>query len=592
MSELDILITNGMVADGSGLPARQVNVGIANGRVAYIGDGTPAAARVIDAAGKYVTPGFIDIHTHYDAQILWDPWLRPHSTHGVTTFIAGNCGFSLQPIAPEAASYLIPMLSKVEGIPLQTLLAAADIDWNSTGEMLDRLDGAVGVNIGFMTGHSALRVAAMGDRACSDRATPADIEVMKTALRTSLSEGSLGFSSSHANTHLDHERKPVPSVHADKAEILELMSVVKDYPGTIVGYVGTQLTLQQADKEFMAEASIASQRAYTWPLMLPGMQTEADCRTRMEVTDIARKMGGELRVQTPSSPLQQFINFYSGLGYDAYPGAWNGMYTIGHEERRARFNDPAVRAQLVADANLLDSSATGAFMAQWHNFKVESVQAESNGKYLGRSISEIAENEGKTPFDALMDIVVADDLKTILLVGVPADEELKVWKFVVEALGDSRTIWGGDDGGAHMDQMEGYSHSTRFLAKAVREYKLATVEDAAHYFAKEVADYLGLVDRGMIEVGAWADILVIDLERVNVTATSLRDDLPASGERLYTGCTGIDYVLVNGVPIVEDGTPLTPRPGRVLRGGRDLVTVDISKGAAITHYQDVVEAAE
>jgi N-acyl-D-aspartate/D-glutamate deacylase len=583
LAELDILITGGRVADGTGAPSTIQNVGVKDGRIAYLGNETPAAKRLIDAGGKYVSPGFIDIHTHYDAQILWDPYLYPHSSHGVTTFIMGNCGFSLQPITPASAEYLVPMLSQVEGIPFQTLQAAAKIDWRSTGEMLDRLDGAVGVNVGFMTGHSALRVAAMAERARSEAATSEDVAKMQSLLHASLSEGSLGFSTSHANTHLDHEAKGVPSLHANREEILALAAVVKDYPGTIVGYVGTQKTLTQNDKEFMAQFSLASQRPYTWPLMLPGMQSEAASVTRMEVTDIARDMGAELRVQAPSCPLQQFINFFSGLGYNSFPGIWNETYRISHEERRLRFADPVIRARLAADAATLTPSDTAFFMAHWHTFQVASVKAESNRKYLNRIVGEIAAAEGKTPFDVVMDIALADDLKTIFVAGVTPAEELDVWRFVVRAMRDSRTIWGGDDGGAHMDQLELYSHSTRFLAKAVREYGLSTVEEAVHHFSKEVADYLGLKDRGSIALGNYADLLIFDLDRVNVTPPELKADLPAGGERLFTGCEGFEYVIVNGVAIVEEEQYTTKRPGRVLRGGRDLQTIDIKKGAAITH---------
>jgi N-acyl-D-aspartate/D-glutamate deacylase len=581
VAELDLLIEGGTVVDGTGAPGRAANVGVKDGRIAFVGSERPAAKQTIDATGKVVTPGFIDTHTHYDAQITWDPWLRPHTQHGVTTFICGNCGFTLAPITPDSLSYLLPMLAKVEGIPYATLREGANLDWRSTGEMLDVLDGQVGVNIGFMTGHSTLRAHVMGDRARSEGATRAEIDAMKALLRNSLAEGSLGFSSSHIETHVDHEAEGVPSLHSSRGELIELMSVVKEFEGTMTGYVLTGRPLTEDDKKFMAEVSLASGRTFSWPLLVPGIQTDETARAKMSASDVARSMGAEFRVQAPSCPILNYTNFKSGLGFDQFPGHWNGIYRKNHEGRVAAFADLALRPLLAADALEIPEGDNSKWMANWGGYEVSSVKSEKNSAFVGRRIKDIAEEQGRGAFDVLMDMIVEDNLGTVLL-PEPSGDELSIWKLLVGYMRDDRTLWGGDDGGAHLDMLEAYSHSTRFLQKAVLEYGLMPLEEAVHYFTQDPAKFVGLKDRGVIAKGMHADLNVIDLDQLSVLPTEMRADFPAHGERLYTGAKGFEYVIVNGEPIISRGEYTQARPGQVLRARKDTYTVDISQGAAVT----------
>lgn len=590
MANLDLLIKGGLVVDGTGAAGRVANVGVRGGRIAYVGSDAPAAARTIEATGQVVAPGFIDTHTHYDAQITWDPWLRPHSQHGVTTYISGNCGFALAPVTKDSLKYLVPMLAKVEGIPLQSLVEGAKLDWSSTGEMLSSLDGKVGVNIGFMTGHSTLRAYVMGERARSEGATRADIDAMKALLRKSLAEGSLGFSSSHIETHLDHEAEGVPSLHASRSELLELMSIVKEFEGTMTGYVLTGRIPTEDDKRFMAEVSLASGRIYSWPLLVPGVMSPDVMTKKMSASDVARAMGAELRVQSPSCPVVNYTNFKSGLGYDQFPGAWNSVYRRDLKGRIAAFADPALRPVLEADALKIPEGDNAKFLANWGGFEVQSVKSEKNRPYVGRLIRDIAAEQGRGAFDVLMDIVVEDELATVL---VPADltgDELTIWKGIVECMRDDRTLWGGDDGGAHLDMLEAYSHGTRFIQKAVREYGLMPIEEAVHHFTQVPAKFVGLKDRGVIAEGMHADIVVFDLNEVAALPVEMRADFPAGGERLYTGARGFNYVIVNGVPIISEGQYTMARPGSVLRARLDTYTVDISKGAAVTQGPSLLAA--
>ena len=569
MTDLDFLIEGGTLIDGTGAACRKANVGVKDGRIAYIGPDRPSAKRTIDAAGKMVAPGLIDMHTHYDATITWDPWLRPHTQHGVTTFIAGNCGFALSPVTPKSLGYLVPMLAKVEGIPYQTLVEGAKLHWNTTAEMLAYLEGKVGVNIGFMTGHSTLRVDVMEERSRSPEASRTDIEAMKALLRQSLQDGALGFSSSHIETHVDHEAEDVPSLHASHEELLELMSVVKEFEGTMCGYVLTGLTLTDETKRRMAEVSLASGRTYAWPLLVPGLHSEEFTKNKMSATDVARQMGAELRVQAPSCPVGVFINFKNGLGFDQFPGAWNGVYRRNLKGRLEAFKDPAMRRTLEKDALTIPPGSNGEYRAKWGGYEVQSVKSEKNRPYIGRLIRDIAAEQGKSPFDVIMDMVVEDELESVFVPKDQTGDELTIWKRIVECMRDDRTIWGGDDGGAHLDVLEAYSHSTRFIAKAVREYGLMPIEEAVHNFTQVPAMFVGLKDRGVIAKGMHADIVVFDLDRVSIQPVEFRADYPAKGERLYTGANGFDYVLVNGEPIISEGEYTTALPGTVLRARRE-----------------------
>ena len=592
MAQHDLVITNGLIVDGTGAPAFQGTIGVKDGRISYVGNDAVEGARTIDAAGRYVTPGFIDMHTHYDAQITWDPWVQPHTRHGVTTYICGNCGFTLAPVTKESLDYLIPMLAKVEGIPHESLIHGAKIEWNTTGQMLDYLEGKVGVNIGFMTGHSTLRAYVMGKDAVSDTITREQIERMKALLHQSLSEGSLGFSSSHIETHKDHEGEDVPSLHSSHEELIELASIVREHEGTMAGYVHTGKQLDDTAMRKMADFSLATNRPYAWPLLTPGYSSKEFALNKMSATDYARKVGAELRVQSPSYPLRSYINMKSGLAYDQFPGVWNSVYhNTTHEERVAKFKDKALRAQLEADALEIPTNDNAKFMSLWHSFRINTVTSPNNKKYEGRLVSEIAEEEGKTPFNALMDIVVEDSLETIFVPVDPNRDEKALWQWVAECLRDDRTMWGGDDGGAHLDQLEGYCHGTQFLIHAVREYGFATIEEAVHEFTQAIANYVGLKDRGVIAVGMHADLNVIDLARLETKPVELRADFPAGGERLYTDAVGFDYVIVNGTPIIADGEYTGAKPGTVLRARRDTYTVDMSKHADLTRIE-YLEAAE
>jgi N-acyl-D-aspartate/D-glutamate deacylase len=276
------------------------------------------------------------------------------------------------------------------------------------------------------------------------------------------------------------------------------------------------------------------------------------------------------------------MNFKSGLGYDQFPGLWNRIYRKPHAERVAAFADQSLRRQLEDDALKNPSGDNTSFLAVWDRFRIEGVRSEKNRQYVGRMVRDIAKEQGKTPFNALMDIAVEDNLCTVFL-SIDENRDVRaLWSILVDTMRDNRTVWGGDDGGAHLDVLEAYSHGTRFIENAVKKYGLMPIEEAVHHFTLAQAQFMGLKDRGIIAEGACADLIIFDLDRVKIRPVEFRADFPAKGERLYTGAEGFDYVLVNGTPIIEEGEYTKALPGTVLRAGKDTYTVDISLGAGIT----------
>jgi N-acyl-D-aspartate/D-glutamate deacylase len=311
---LDVAITGGTIVDGTGAPARRGDLGIRGGRIAAIGSVSEAARQTIDARGKVVAPGFVDVHTHYDAQVFWDATLSPSPFHGVTSIVGGNCGFSIAPLSDSAGDYLMRMLARVEGMPLESLRVGVPWDWRSFGEYLDRLERRIAVNAGFMVGHCALRRVAMGERAVGHEATPAELDAMRALLAASLREGGLGFSSTISPTHNDGEGQPVPSRHASRAELIALAHVVRDFPGTTLEFLPGVSVFGDEQKALMTELSLAANRPLNWNVLSPSADNRDYVEAQLSATDYARARGAEVIALTVPQAMTIRINLLSGQG--------------------------------------------------------------------------------------------------------------------------------------------------------------------------------------------------------------------------------------------------------------------------------------
>lgn len=560
---LDLLIRNGDVVDGTGAPRRRADIGIVDGRVVEIGRVTSDAVRTIDATGRIVVPGFIDVHTHVDAQAFWDPMLTPSSLHGVTTMIGGNCGFTLSPFSDDAVDYLVRMLAVVEGIPLTALQAGVPCNWRSTGDYLDRLDGTLAVNAGFSVGHSALRRVVLGPDANRRAATGAEIDAMVGLLRDGLDAGALGFSSSWGPAHSDEAGDPVPSRFATADELTALARACGEFDGTSLEFIPKHVDVfGDEERAVLTAMSAAAGRTLNWNVL----------RFDAETVDAARQLvtgwPDEARVTALTMPIpsRARFSFHTGFVLEMLDG-WHDLFALDVPERLRVLRDPAERSRLA------DSAAAGGFreLAEWDERVIAEVFDPALAGYVGRRVDEIAAERGVGAFDALLDIVCADGLRTTFT-RPQAALNAQDWAVAVEMWRAPGVTIGGSDAGAHLDFTAYFDYPVYVLEQAVRTHDALSLEEAVHHLTQVPAQLYGLRDRGVLTEGAWADVVILDEATVGCGEMTTRFDLPTGAGRLYAEPVGIDAVIVNGAVIVEDGAPTDARPGCLLRSGRDTAT--------------------
>ena len=566
---LDVAIVGGEVVDGTGAPRRRADVGIRDGRIVEIGDLEEPAARRIDAAGKVVSPGFIDVHTHYDAQVAWDPYLTPSPLHGVTTAIGGNCGFTLAPMEEEAIDYLTAMLARVEGMPLATIRAGVDIAWRSFGDYLNTMEGMVGLNVGFLVGHSTVRRLVLGED-WRREARDDEIVEMCRIVEASLESGALGFSSSWAETHNDAAGDPTPSRFATEAELLRLSSALRTHPGTWLEFIPWATGAFPDDRALlMAKMSAAARRPLNWNLMLirPNIPDEVT-QNRLAASDLAAAHGGAVFGLTMPVPVAMHLNLDVGFLFDTAP-AWAEVLGRGHEGRIRAFGDPEMRRRLAAAA-----AAEGRVWYDLERLIFESVESPAFADVQGRSVADAARARRVEPFDLLFEVAVAEDLRTGFVVPAEGDDP-ESWRRRVAVWNDPRTIVGGSDAGAHLDMLDTFGFFTDFVGPTVRDRQLLSLEAAVRMITGDAARAFGLRGRGLLAPDYAADVVIFDETKVARLPAGLRADLPGDGSRLYAAAVGMDQVLVNGQVIAEHGELTDALPGTVLRSGRDTETVAV-----------------
>ncbi len=566
---LDLIIRGADVVDGTGAPRRRADVGVRGGRVVAIGDITDDATTVIAAHGMVVAPGFIDIHTHYDAQVLWDPAVTPSPLHGVTTIVGGNCGFTIAPIEPTETDYLTRMLARVEGMPLDSLLEGVSYDWHSFGDYLDKIDGKTAVNAGFLVGHSAIRRCVMGDDAVGKPASEDQIQSMRALLADSLAAGGLGFSSSWARTHNDADGDPVPSRAATKEELIALCETTGTHEGTTLEFIPSVGGFEEEHLQLMADMSKAADRPLNWNVLVPTSARADYAWEALKAGDYAAARGGKVLALTVPDTMKTFLSFRSGFVLDALPG-WAKTMALAPTEKLEALSDPAERARLAEGAASPEAGLLRG-LANWANMEINQTFAPENAGCAGRTVGEIAAERGQEPFDTLCDIVVADGLATVLCPPV-AGNDIDSWELRRDVWRDPRAVVGASDAGAHLDMLSTFNYSTAML-RACREHQLMPLEEAVSLLTDRQARLYGITDRGRIAEGWHADLVVFDPDTVAPGPIVWRDDLPAGAGRLYGDAEGVKHVIVNGTEIVRDGELTGALPGTVLRSGRDTETV-------------------
>lgn len=570
--EYDLKIIDAVIVDGSGGSRFAGEIGVKDGRIVAVGKADGDAREVLDAKGAVVSPGFIDCHTHYDAQVFWDPLISPSVYHGVTTVLSGNCGFTLAPLSgrKEDTDYLLAMLAQVEGMPLKSLESAIEPSWNSFGEYLDRVDDGLAVNMAFLVGHSTLRRYVMGERAIGHEATAEEIEAMASLLRKSLAEGGAGFSTTRSYSHSDHNGDPVPSRWATDEEVLALAAVVSEFPGTWLELL-PPLHEPQHSYEISTAMSLAGQRAVNWNVIVVTSQSPERLAAQMRMGTFAAERGARVYGLVQAVPMKNVINFRTGIQLELLD-SWGSFIHLDHDEKLAAMRDPARRRELeeAKDASFQRSGLPKDFGL----FLVEHLASEKNAGWIGKTIAEYAEATGKSSFDALFDLAIEENLQfSFSPPAMGADEE--AWKIRADIWQDEHCLIGASDAGAHLDAINTFAVATQLLGEGVRRRNILSLEDGVRRITSHLADVFGLKDRGRIAPGAAADLVIFDPDEIDCGPITMRHDLPGEETRLYADAIGIHHVIVNGVPVAAGNVPTGRTGGRILRSGKDTYTVPL-----------------
>ncbi|MEV0206969.1 D-aminoacylase [Streptomyces sp. NPDC050788] len=572
---LDHVIKGASVVDGTGAPAFVADVGIRDGRIAVVGAVAEEARRSEDASGMVLAPGFVDPHTHYDAQLFWDPYATPSLNHGVTTVAAGNCGFTLAPLnpsRPEDADYTRRMMSRVEGMSLVALEEGAPWSWNAFGEYLDALEGRIAVNAGFMVGHCALRRYVMGPDAVGGQPSEEQLAEIVRLLHEAMDAGAWGFSTTQSSTHSDGDGQPVASRHAKPAELLALSRAVGEHEGTQIEAIvaGCLDQFSDAEIELFAEMSAAAGRPLNWNVLTIDAAVPERVPRQLFASERARKAGG--RVVALTMPILTPMNMSLGTfcALNLIPG-WGPILALPVPERIAKLRDADVRAEMLRRA---ESKEAGVFrrLANFGRYVIGDTYSEANAGLTGRVVRDIAQERGQDPFHCLVEICAADDLRTVLW-PMPTDNDPASWALRAETWQHEDVMLGGSDAGAHLDRMCGAPYTTRFLGDCLRRRKLVGLEQAVKMLTDDPAQLFGLRERGRVQEGFHADLVLFDPERIDAGQATLVHDLPGDSPRLDAKAIGIRAVWVNGTEAIRDDVVSGAVPGRVLRSGRDTRTV-------------------
>jgi N-acyl-D-amino-acid deacylase len=571
--EYDLIVRGGLVVDGTGLPRRRVDVGVRDGRVATLARlDDRGAAEEIDAADLIVAPGIVDAHTHYDPQITFDPYATVSCFHGVTTVVAGNCGFSVAPCKAQDRSFLEGIFARVENMDPIALSAIEWNDFETFPEFLDSRRGKLGVNLACYVGHSNLRRWVMGPDASEREATDSEVHAMRRLAEEAMAAGAAGVSSSAAPTHFDIDDRPVPSRVAARDELAALADQAGRAGAGSIAYLPASAIggLDAEDEEYLIRLGKVS----GLPVIIQGLggRNKVDAPTATwdaakAFLDRATEAGAPVFSMLIARPFDRPVTIdETNLHYLAVP-AWDGMLKLPHAERVALLRDPVARAELrdaVEHYNRDPAKGTTVPPPLWDAVFVDEVAKPEHEKLQARSIREIADEKGVAPADAMLDLALAEDLVTRFRWRTESPE----WTAAVrEAQLDARMVIGVSDGGAHLARDDGADWSSYFLRSWVLDRRVWTIEDGIRQITQVPAALLGLTDRGVVKPGAPADLMVFDPDTIGPWKKEFVHDLPGGVGRFKAWGRGVHATIVNGEPIVLGGELTGRLPGQVLRPG-------------------------
>jgi N-acyl-D-amino-acid deacylase len=562
----DLVIRGGTVVDGTGAAPRRADVAISNDQIVAVGDDVGEAERVIDATGLLVTPGWVDIHTHYDGQVTWDPHLTPSGWNGVTTLVMGNCGVGFAPVRPGQQDFLIQLMEGVEDIPGTALAEGIRWEWESFPEYLDAIEKMPrSVDVGTQVPHGAVRAYVMGERgAKNEKATPEEIEQMAALVREGLEAGALGFSTSRTILHRAKDGELVPGTHAEDDEVLGIGRMLGEV-GHGVFEVASDLAPEGAELAWMSRLGKETGR----PVAFACLQNPIDpdqWKRLLEAVDRDAAEGGHLTPEVAQRPAGLLLGLESTIHPLMFRPTFQAIHGLPLEERKARMADPELRARILADQPRFDLlPGPAAVVAGGWSTMYPLGDPPDYEPGPEKSIQSIAEREGRTPDEVAYDLLAAGAFIYLPLLGY-ANGDLDAIRTMML---HPSAVFGLSDGGAHCGLICDASMPTFLLTHWVRDRQRGdriALEDVVERQTRRTARLYGMEDRGVLAPGMKADVNVIDFDALHIHTPEMVYDLPADGKRLVQKIDGYKYTIQSGEITYADGTPTGALPGKLVRG--------------------------
>ncbi|HEV8456887.1 MAG TPA: amidohydrolase family protein [Methylomirabilota bacterium] len=561
----DLVIKNGWVIDGSGLPRYRADVGVTQGRIAAIGRIRESAREVIDAEGQVVAPGIVDGHTHMDAQVFWDPLGTSSCWHGITTVVMGNCGFTLAPCAKADRHLVMRNLERAEDISAEAMEAGIEWRWTTFAEFLDAIESLPkGINYSGYLGHSALRTFVMGERAFEQAAGEDDLGAMERELRDALRAGAIGFTTSRSPSHETPDGRPVASRVASWDEVRRLVGAMGELNAGIFEIAGEGVDRALGDpglRDYQArllDLAVEAGRPVTYGLFSRREAPEI-WRTYLDLLEETAAAGGRMFAQVHSRALAAVLSFKTQLPFDRLP-VWKELRALPLEEQKHRLRDPELRCRLVEAARERDKRRAIGTEARPAVYDWLFVMDTVEGPH--RSVAEVARERGVDPVEAMIALALEKDLELFFLQPIANENQ----DYAIELIKHPRTVVTFSDSGAHVSQLMDASLQTHLLSHWVRAKQALTLEEAVRMLTFDTATHWGFADRGLIRAGLAADLMVFDPDTVGPEMPEVVNDLPGGAKRLVQRARGISATVVNGEILLRDGKHTGALPGRLLRG--------------------------
>ena len=556
----DLLIKNGTVVDGTGAPQYRADVAVANGKIAEIGKITEGAKKTVDASDLIVAPGFVDPHTHYDAQICWDPLITSSSWHGVTSLVMGNCGVGIAPCKPEAREIAAWDLVNVEAIPFDVLSKGIKWEWETFPEYLNAAQKrGCGINLGFMAPLTPFRHFVMGEESMERAATPQEITQIKALIKEAVAVGAFGFSTTNVAQHIGYKGRPIACRNASRDELKAYANALKELgKGSIELALSNSVSLVDESEYALLDMLLTeSTRPVTWLALLNRDDMPDACQQTLRATEPLIKKGAV--AQVTCRPLIIQIDLKSPFIFANLP-CWTPAFQRPVEEQKAFYREASFRQGFRKEME-----APKVFNGKWERCVVHEVGNPAMKSLMGKSVAQIARERGKDAIDTFLDLAIEDDLNLLYTYELFNANEDRI----PELITDSRVMVGLSDGGAHVDMLCDAGYCTYMLGTWVRDRQVMTLEHAVKRLTSEPAAFYGIKQRGTIKTGLAADFAIFDLKTIGSKKRGeMVNDLPGGGKRLVMPAQGVQYTVVNGSVLYDGGKHTGAMPGQVLRSGQ------------------------